>query len=144
MQIASDQEEAAGSVMFGFLQAARRSYPWCNPPTCGTETTDPICGSCLRRKIFSALRAALERVPNSRNCRTSWDRSRSIETKRGRECAVLMELGACHECATGSNLVFREDFCLQTHRVRIFCGGQVGASGFEPPSSWSRTTRIKI
>src|SRR6516164_9328605 len=80
--------------------------------------------SCLRRKIFSALRAALERVPNSRNCRASWARSRSIETKRSRECAVLMELGACHECASRSNLAFRVDFCSQIHRVRIFCGGQ--------------------
>ena len=35
-----------------------------------------------------------------------------------------MELGACHECASGSNLLFREDFCSQIHRVRIFCGGQ--------------------
>jgi hypothetical protein len=31
------------------------------------------------------LRAALERVPNSRNCRASRARSRSIETKRSRE-----------------------------------------------------------
>src|SRR6516164_2728836 len=64
---------------------------------------------------------------DSRNCSTSWARSRSIETKRSRECAVLMELGACHECASGSNLVFRVDFCSQIHRVRIFCGGQEGA-----------------
>ena len=35
-----------------------------------------------------------------------------------------MELGACHECASGSNLAFRVDFCSQIHRVRIFCGGQ--------------------
>jgi hypothetical protein len=37
---------------------------------------------------------------------TSWARSRSIETKRSREGAVLMELGACHECAGRSNCVF--------------------------------------
>jgi hypothetical protein len=35
-----------------------------------------------------------------------------------------MELGACHECASGSNLAFHVDFCSQIHRVRIFCGGQ--------------------
>jgi hypothetical protein len=40
-----------------------------------------------------------------------------------------MELGACHECASGSNLAFHVDFCSQIHRVRIFCGGQ----GLEHP-----------
>src|SRR6516225_5142431 len=35
-----------------------------------------------------------------------------------------MELGACHECASGSNLAFHVDFCSQIHCVRIFCGGQ--------------------
>ena len=34
-----------------------------------------------------------------------------------------MELGACHECASGSNLAFHVDFCSQIHRVWIFCGG---------------------
>jgi hypothetical protein len=35
-----------------------------------------------------------------------------------------MELGACHECASGSNLAFHVDSCSQIHRVRICCGGQ--------------------
>jgi hypothetical protein len=35
-----------------------------------------------------------------------------------------MKLGGCHECASGSNLAFRVDFCSQIHRVRIFCGGR--------------------
>jgi len=41
-----------------------------------------------------------------------------------------MELGACRECASGSNLAFHVDFCSQIHRVRIFCGGQVGLNIF--------------
>src|SRR5208283_769685 len=42
-----------------------------------------------------------------------------------------MELGACHECASGSNLAFHVDSCSQIHRVRIFCGGQVVATAAE-------------
>jgi Transposase IS66 family len=41
-----------------------------------------------------------------------------------------MELGACHERASGSNLAFHVDFCSQIHRVRIFCGGQPGLLAF--------------
>jgi hypothetical protein len=44
-----------------------------------------------------------------------------------------MELGACHECASGSNLAFHVDFCSQIHRVRIFCGGH--GQGELPASS---------
>ncbi len=57
-------------------------------------------------------------------CERTWARSRSIETERSSEGAVLMELGACHECASGSNLALHVDFCSQIHRVRILCGGQ--------------------
>jgi TetR/AcrR family transcriptional repressor of nem operon len=31
-----------------------------------------------------------------------------------------MELGACHECASGSNLAFHVDFCSQIHRFVSF------------------------
>src|SRR6516162_1019775 len=52
-----------------------------------------------------------------------------------------MELGACHECASGSNLAFHVDFCSQIHRVRIFCGGQRvfhswNCSSFSPLLIW--------
>jgi len=47
-----------------------------------------------------------------------------MKIKRSTECAVLMELGACHGCPRGCNLAFHVDFRLQIHRVRIFCGGQ--------------------
>src|SRR6201998_1831176 len=47
-----------------------------------------------------------------------------MKTKRSTECVVLMGLGACHGCASGSNLAFHLDFRPQIHRVRIFCGGQ--------------------
>jgi hypothetical protein len=47
-----------------------------------------------------------------------------MKTKRSTECAVLMGLGACHGCASGSNLAFHLDFRPQIHRARIFCGGQ--------------------
>src|SRR5262249_8545137 len=49
-----------------------------------------------------------------------------------------MELGACHECASGSNLAFHVDFCSQIHRVRIFCGAQVFTpyENDEPPNVW--------
>jgi hypothetical protein len=33
-----------------------------------------------------------------------------MKTKRSTECAVLMGLGACHGCASGSKLAFHEDF----------------------------------
>ena len=33
-----------------------------------------------------------------------------MKTKRSTECAVLMGLGACHGCASGSNLAFHVDF----------------------------------
>ena len=48
-----------------------------------------------------------------------------MKTKRSRECTVLIGLGACHGCASGSKLAFHVDFRPQIHRVRIFCGGQV-------------------
>ena len=47
-----------------------------------------------------------------------------MKTKRSTECAVLMGLGACHGCASGSNLAFHVDFRPRIHRVRISCGGQ--------------------
>src|SRR5215469_13525702 len=57
-----------------------------------------------------------------------------------------MELGACHECASGSNLAFHVDFCSQIHRVRIFCGAQdwsVQANlGTESGESGSATTTV--
>jgi hypothetical protein len=52
-----------------------------------------------------------------------------MKTKRSTECAVLMGLGACHGCASGSKLAFHVDFRAQIYRVRIFCGGQ--PFGFE-------------
>jgi len=39
-----------------------------------------------------------------------------------------MELGACHECASGSNLALHVDFCSQIHRVRICGQARVGDS----------------
>jgi hypothetical protein len=33
-----------------------------------------------------------------------------MKTKRSTECAVLMGLGACHGCASGSKLAFHLDF----------------------------------
>jgi hypothetical protein len=47
-----------------------------------------------------------------------------MKTKRSTECAVLMGLGACHGCASGSKLALHVDFRPQIYRVRIFCGGQ--------------------
>jgi hypothetical protein len=47
-----------------------------------------------------------------------------MKTKRSTECAILMGLGACHGCASGSKLAFHVDFRAQIYRVRIFCGGQ--------------------
>jgi hypothetical protein len=48
-----------------------------------------------------------------------------MKAKRSTECAVLMGLGACHGCASGSKLAFHVDFRAQIYRVRNFCGGQL-------------------
>ena len=55
-----------------------------------------------------------------------------------------MELGACHECASGSNLALHVDFCSQIHRVRILCGGQATGGTItrsEAPPSGPRASR---
>ena len=86
---------------------------------CGLSSRSRYRASCLRRKMFSALMAALERVPSRRNRRASLARARRSETKQVKGWAVLMGLGACHGYAGRNNPHFLR-ICDQILRVPIF------------------------